>query len=179
MPRDKSKTTGVVLLVAVMIIAFMFVTPLFRFSCSRVFMHDFLGVDDRVMAPTLALSYHNMAYMVPLLVMVLLWGAVALWVYHDAERRGHSGLLWGLFVFIGNLIGLIIYLILRFSSVYEPETGAGTTAKCPGCSGTIRSTYVACPYCGRKLASSCQGCGKQVETDWKACPWCGTAIDVS
>jgi DNA-directed RNA polymerase subunit RPC12/RpoP len=107
-----------------------------------------------------------------------LWGAVALWVYHDAERRKHSGLLWGLFVFIGNIIGLIIYLIVRASS---PDTSSAlapaTAAKCPNCAKPIQNTYVACPHCGINLAKKCAHCGKHAELDWKVCPYCGQVMN--
>jgi len=44
---------------------------------------------------------------------IILWGAVLLWVYRDAEHRGMSGILWLLLVLIGNVIGLLIYAIVR------------------------------------------------------------------
>lgn len=177
MSRKKSNTLGMVVLVAVIMCAFLLITPFFRFSCSRLFIHDFLGMDTELIGPGLALTQGNLIHVLPLVVMLFLWGAVALWVYHDAERRGHSGLLWALFVFIGNIIGLIIYLILRVSSPDVADTGPGVTAKCPSCSGTIQSSYVACPYCGIKLENNCKSCGKHVEPGWKACPFCGERLN--
>jgi DNA-directed RNA polymerase subunit RPC12/RpoP len=177
MSREKGNTPGIVILVAVILIAFLFITPFFRFSCSRVFLHDFLGLENGLVTPGLALAPGNIMHLVPLVLMLLVWGAVTLWVYHDAERRGHSGLLWGLFVFIGNVIGLIIYLILRVPSPDAADTGPGVPAKCPSCSNTIQSSYVACPFCGIKLENSCNSCGKPVEAGWKACPYCGAKLN--
>jgi hypothetical protein len=176
MSREKSNTAGLVLLVIVILVAILFVTPVWRFSCSRVFMHDFLGMDHVMTAPGVFFTTTNFVRLVPLIVMLVLWAAVALWVYHDAERRGQSGVLWGLFVFVGNIIGLIVYLILRVSSPEIAGGVPGATTKCPNCSGTIRSTYVACPYCGIKLSKHCNNCGKPVEPDWKACPHCGQRL---
>ena len=177
MSHKQGKNMGMIILVAVILIAFLFVTPIFRYSCSRVIMHDFLGMDNELIAPGLVLTHGNLFHIMPLVLMLLLWGAVALWVYHDAERRGHSGLLWGLFVFIGNIIGLIIYLILRASSPDLTGTSPVVAIRCPGCAGSIQSSYVACPHCGIKLDKSCNNCGKHVEPGWKACPYCGTTLD--
>jgi hypothetical protein len=176
MSQQSKNAIGLVLLIVVILIALLFLTPAFRFSCSRVFMHDFLGMDHSLITPGLFYSVAGLERLIPLLIMFVLWGAVSVWVYHDAERRGHSGLLWGLFVFIGSIIGLIIYLILRVSS---PESGppalAAGTEKCPNCSRAIQKSFIACPYCGIGLADKCGGCGKNIEPDWQVCPYCGQA----
>ena len=44
-------------------------------------------------------------------VLFAIWVAIIIWVYRDAERRGMNGVLWALLVLIGNLIGLLIYLL--------------------------------------------------------------------
>jgi hypothetical protein len=41
--------------------------------------------------------------LLPVLIL-LLWGAVLVWVYRDAESRGMSGILWLLLVLIGNIV---------------------------------------------------------------------------
>ena len=43
---------------------------------------------------------------------------LAVWVYMDAESRGESGVLWLLVVLIGNIVGLIAWLVVR-----PPELG--------------------------------------------------------
>jgi hypothetical protein len=178
MSKSDSSKAGLVILAVVFVAAFLLVNPLFRFSCSRVFMHDFLGMHPGDMSSGLFLSNYGIARFVPLTIMFFLWAAVAVWVYRDAERRSHNGLLWALFVFIGNVVGLIIYLILRSSS---PETSAAlvttATAKCPSCAGPIQKSFVACPHCGVKLSKDCSQCGKRAELDWKVCPYCGNAMD--
>jgi len=175
--KDSSKT-GLIILAVIILTAFLFVNPLFRFSCSRIFMHDFLGMHSGDMTTGMFLSNSGIARFVPLTVMFFLWAAVAVWVYRDAERRNHNGLLWALFVFIGNIVGLIVYLILRSSS---PESSIAlapaATSKCPGCSGPIQKSYVACPHCGFKLSKDCPQCGKRAELDWKVCPYCGHAMN--
>jgi RNA polymerase subunit RPABC4/transcription elongation factor Spt4 len=177
MSRKDSNTLGLTILILVFLAAFLFVNPLFRYSCSRIFMHDFLGMHPGNLTTGVFLVDHGLAQFLPLTILFFLWAAVALWVYRDAERRNHSGLLWGLFVFVGNIIGLVIYLILRSSS---PDTGVSlspaATAACPKCGGAIRDSYVACPHCGTTLSKSCPRCGKRAEPDWKVCPHCGEPL---
>lgn len=174
MSQNDSNKTGFILLMIVFVAAFLFVNPLFRFSCSRILMHDYLGVHPGDMSTTYFLANSRF---IPLTIMFVLWAAVAVWVYLDAERRNSNGLLWGLFVFIGNIIGLIVYLILRTSSPgAEGAPSPAPEARCPACAGPILKSYVACPYCGVTLSKDCSQCGKRVEPDWKVCPHCGNSL---
>jgi len=119
------------------------------------------------------------------LALLALWVLVLIWVYRDAERRGMSGILWLLLVLIGNIVGLVIYAIVRSerSVKDKPETeggGAGAASgKCPGCGNPVAAAHAFCPYCGKKLsrAGTCPACGKPVQADWKVCPACGTGLD--
>jgi hypothetical protein len=115
---------------------------------------------------------------------IILWGAVLIWVYRDAEKRGMSGILWLLLVLIGNVIGLLIYAIVRSETPVrrQAQAGAAEAACCPretcaGCGKPLASGHAFCPYCGRSLKTTCPACGKPVEADWKACPACGANID--
>lgn len=137
--------------------------------------------------------------------LVLFWIAVLIWVYRDAERRKMNGVLWGLLVFIGNLVGLIIYLIVRNESrpgtrasgpvpvgaggpVYAPASagaeGPGNAPvpapcgppACPRCGKPADAKHAFCPFCGESLQSVCPKCGKGVEQDWNACAHCGEKL---
>jgi endogenous inhibitor of DNA gyrase (YacG/DUF329 family) len=115
---------------------------------------------------------------------IVLWGAVLIWVYRDAEKRGMSGILWLLLVLIGNIIGLLIYAIVRSETpVRRRAEGAAAEVaccppeKCPGCGKPLASGYAFCPFCGKNLKKTCPACGKPVEGGWKACPACGAGID--
>lgn len=178
MSPQKKSSGGLAILVLVIAAAFLLITPFFRFSCSRVVLHDFFGMHPGDLTSDALLTSLGIARMVPLLIMFALSAAVALWVYHDAERRNHSGLLWGLFVFLGNIIGLIIYLIVRATDS-EPAAAVAParTATCPSCNKPIQDTFVACPYCGSNLSQKCAHCGKPAELDWKVCPYCGRSIN--
>jgi RNA polymerase subunit RPABC4/transcription elongation factor Spt4 len=175
MPKSDGNKTGLIILMVIFVAAFLLINPLFRFSCSRVFMHDFLGMHPGDLTPGVFVLGPGH---IPLAIMFVLWAAVAVWVYRDAERRNHNGLLWSLFVFIGNIVGLIVYLILRSSSPETAITAAVVAAaQCPSCGGAIQESYVACPHCGVGLSKDCSQCGKRVEKDWKVCPYCGNTLD--
>lgn len=116
--------------------------------------------------------------------LLVLWGAVLIWVYRDAEQRGMSGILWLLLVLIGNVIGLLIYAIVRSETPARrqaqagaPETACCPTEACAGCGKPLASGYVFCPYCGKNLKTVCPACGKLVEPGWKVCPTCGATLD--
>lgn len=115
---------------------------------------------------------------------IVLWGAVLLWVYRDAQKRGMSGILWLLLVLIGNVIGLLIYAIVRSETPIRRPTEAGPAGPaccpadtCAGCGKPLASGYIYCPYCGKSLKAVCPACGKPVEAEWKACPVCGANLD--
>lgn len=125
---------------------------------------------------------------IPLIVLpvalILLWGAVLIWVYRDAEMRGMNGILWLLLVLIGNVIGLLIYAIVR-SETPVRRAGQGGAKEgaspgpetCPGCGKTLTPGFTFCPYCGKPTKAACPACGKPVESEWKICPACGAKID--
>jgi hypothetical protein len=104
-----------------------------------------------------------------------LWIFVIFWVYRDAESRGMSGILWALLVFIGNVVGLIIYLIVRNEQGRRPQPPPAE--KCPSCGQTVGPGFTFCPHCGAKLKPVCPGCGKPVDRTWKVCPNCGASLD--
>jgi ribosomal protein L32 len=122
---------------------------------------------------------------IPLIILpvalVILWGAVLIWVYRDAEKRGMSGILWLLLVLIGNVIGLLIYAIVRSETPVKRRTddagGSAGAEKCPGCGNSVAMGHAFCPHCGKNLKQTCPACGKAVEGSWKACPSCGAGID--
>ena len=88
------------------------------------------------------------------IIMFIIWIAVAIWVYKDAEKRGQSGVLWLLVVLIGSIIGLVVYLLVRsgFSQRppypgYPPMGGP-----CPRCGSPL--TFV--PQYNRWFCNFCR-----------------------
>ena len=141
-------------------------------------------------------GWHNIPWFpfVPLwslsFLFIIIWFAVVLWVYRDAERRRMSGLLWALLVFIGNLVGLLIYLIVRQdhpcceepagSPASSPPGAAADSPKrpsaCPVCQKPAEKGFAYCPHCGASLQKICPGCGKPADNAWKVCPHCGASL---
>lgn len=113
------------------------------------------------------------------LALMALWVFVIIWVYRDAESRGMSGILWALLVLIGNVVGLLIYLIVRHEMPVRraDASAAAPAASCPGCGKPVAAGYAYCPCCGRTSKAVCPSCKKPVETDWKVCPFCGANLD--
>jgi len=117
----------------------------------------------------------------------LIWIVVIVWVYRDAEERKMNGVLWALLVFIGNLIGLIIYLIVRQDHPIPARDRAAVApagvpsaqpaVSCPNCQKPVEKTFAYCPHCGAALQPVCRSCGKSVEAGWKVCPHCGAQIN--
>jgi Double zinc ribbon len=92
------------------------------------------------------------------------------WVYIDAqERRLARPLLWALLTLIGNLAGLLVYLISR------PEDVADL--RCPHCGKKLNGTKAGCPYCGADLSAVfCPRCQYPLRPDWSFCPDCRTPL---
>jgi hypothetical protein len=66
--------------------------------------------------------------------------ALLVWVARDAKARGmDSAVLWMLLVFFTNIIGLIVYLLVR------PQ---GNLVVCPNCGNKRLQASVRCPHCG-------------------------------
>jgi hypothetical protein len=118
------------------------------------------------------------------LLFAVLWIAVIVWIYRDAERRGMSGVLWALLVFIGNLIGLLIFLIIRQDHPLPEsccETPGKTTTTAPGTGAPPKApagTSPAAPPTAppAELRLTCPSCQKPVEKSFVYCPHCGASL---
>jgi ABC-type transport system involved in multi-copper enzyme maturation permease subunit len=112
------------------------------------------------------------------LTLFFIWIVVIVWVYRDAENRGMSGVLWALLVFVGNIIALLIYLIVRNESTMKPLL-AEAQQPCPKCAKEVSKTFEFCPHCGARIKAVCPSCEKTVASDWKVCAYCGHKLDES
>jgi hypothetical protein len=92
-----------------------------------------------------------------LCVIPILWLIIAvligIWVYRDAEKRGSSGILWLIIVFVTGIIGLIIWLIVRppVGGKKTSPAQAASDRRCPECGRAIPEDAKVCPYCGKKF----------------------------
>lgn len=112
--------------------------------------------------------------------------ALTFWTYRDADRRGAMPWFWGLTVFIFDLAGWAIYLVVR-----PPEYAADARERdleirakevslqrdletCPACFKPVEKDFLICPYCMKKLRKPCVECGKALKLPWNVCPYCKT-----
>jgi hypothetical protein len=96
-------------------------------------------------------------------VFVLLVG----YVWGDAHRRRMNAVLWTLLaIFIPNMIGIILYFILR-----DP-----LPVSCPSCAASVPKSQACCTSCGATLASSCPQCHQPVDPSWAHCGGCGAVL---
>jgi len=176
MATSTGKTIGLILLVIVILFLAVRVTPLivapFGFFSGALHALSFPKVESLHFGPSLirfsTYSFFSLA-------LLIIWILVIIWVYRDAERRGMNGILWALLVLIGNLIGLLIYLIVRSDNALAQKAGQATQA-CPSCQKSVASNFVFCPYCAARLHAVCPECGKPTEKNWKVCPHCGKKL---
>lgn len=175
MATSTGKTIGLILLVLLIVwlaanITPFFIAPFGIFS-GAIESLDLPHVRIGRFVPTLRYSIYSIFS----LVLLIIWILVIVWVYRDAERRGMNGILWALLVLIGNLIGLIIYLIVR-SDIVPAQRAAPALQTCPKCQKQISTAYVFCPYCAARLHAVCPKCAKPTEENWKVCPHCGEKL---
>ncbi len=96
----------------------------------------------------------GLAIILPI-ILLLISILIAIWVYKDAESRGESGVLWLLVVLITNLIGLIVWLVVRPEKKEarsrrenKPKTG---TKYCTNCGSENKADAKYCNECGKEL----------------------------
>lgn len=176
MATSAGKTIGLILLIIIIIFFGLRITPLILapFGVVAGAWHTLRvpAVDEFHFGPSFfritSLSFLSLA-------LLAVWIVVIVWVYRDAERRGMNGVLWALLVLIGNLIGLLIYLIVRSDNLPAPQERE-SLQECPACQRQIPADYTFCPHCGAKLQLSCPSCESTIKKNWKACPRCGEKL---
>jgi len=181
-------TTGktvILILLVLLILSFIRLTPLLLapFGVFTGVFHD-LKVPGVRSISTWPGGFHLRSLSLLSIVFLILWIVVIVWVYRDAERRGMNGVLWALLVLIGNIIGLLIYLIIRSDNLPAPRddtespdvSESQATITCPNCQKPVGIDSAFCPLCGTRLQKVCPGCGKPVEESWVACPLCGEKL---
>lgn len=115
------------------------------------------------------------------------WFALVIWTYRDISSRTHDWLLRILataLVFVFNLPGLLLYVILRpretLAEAYERSLEEETLLQeiedydhCSTCRHRIEPEFLICPNCHSKLKRPCQQCNRALQLPWKVCPYCG------
>ncbi len=106
---------------------------------------------------------------VSVMVLLFLFSIIGIWffIYHDAGRRGMNQWLWTFIaIFMPNLIGIIIYLILR-KPLLNP---------CPGCGSMLEPQLLYCPRCGRQSRQKCPSCNAPLDLGSQFCGACGAKL---
>jgi hypothetical protein len=178
MASSKGKTIGLILLVIVVLFflirdASFLLAPFGFFPNVCKSIKHYLGMENGIHIWSGGMVNFPII-MIFSLILLAIWIMVIFWVYRDAEKRGLNGLLWALLVFIGNLIALIIYLIIRNEHPF-PETKVDVI-NCPHCEKPISGGYTYCPHCGKSIRNLCPKCEKEVNKDWQVCPYCRTTL---
>jgi RNA polymerase subunit RPABC4/transcription elongation factor Spt4 len=108
---------------------------------------------------------------VPLFLLVTIYFMlVPTLVYRDAAKRGLDPWLWAtVATFVPNLIGVVIYLVMRNQA----------NRVCVSCNKALRADFKVCPYCGKSQDLLCPQCQGTVATEWKVCPHCGHQLSSS
>jgi hypothetical protein len=129
----------------------------------------------------------NTAVNVLILVLVVIWAALIFWTFADARRRIDDPMLVAcavaasLFPFVGTIVYTIVrppeYLDdvrLRELELQAAEARLSELdfALCPHCDYPVRSDFLRCPSCMRKLKERCHSCAKPIDPTWKLCPFC-------
>jgi len=177
MAKSKGKTIALILLVVLILFVYLRLTPLL-IAPFGIFANMFrvIRIPDMNHFDFWPHAFKWTSLSIFSLALLVLWIVVIVWVYRDAERRGMNGVLWALLVLIGNIIGLLIYLIVR-SDVLPASQRSPAQQLCPECNQEIGQGYTFCPHCGKRLQGGvCPACGKPVESNWKVCASCGENI---
>jgi hypothetical protein len=91
------------------------------------------------------------------------------YINRDAKRRGMSPVLWTFVaIFVPNLLGILLYFILRHSLL----------TVCPRCKSAVQAGFNFCPCCSQKLCPNCPQCQRLVSARDKYCPYCGTSLAI-
>jgi hypothetical protein len=131
------------------------------------------------------------AFKVVILFLLVIWAALIFWTYADARRRIDDPMLVAcataasLFPFVGTIVYAIVRppeflddVRLRELEMHAAESRLHQLdwQLCPYCEHDIRSDYLRCPNCQRRLKEPCRNCAKPLEPGWKVCPYCETEV---
>ncbi len=118
--------------------------------------------------------------------LLVFWISIVAWTYRDIRDRSRDAafqVVAVLLVLVFNVLGLVIYLILRpretlaeaYARSLEEEALLQELEEqgiCPSCKRYITAEFVICPYCRTQLKEPCMKCGRPLSFNWLACPYC-------
>jgi len=122
--------------------------------------------------------------------LVVFWFVVLYWVWLDSGERTSNKAVrisYVILVVVLNVVGLLIYLIIRPSQTIEEIYWADLERRylkyetadlgdCPKCGSQLFPGYTYCPNCRYKLRIKCPRCNMYVDKKNKFCPHCGQEL---
>ncbi len=127
-----------------------------------------------------------------LLFLFVVWAALIFWTYADARRRIDDPMLVAcataasLFPFVGTIVYTIVRppeflddVRLRELEMHAAESRLHSLdwELCPKCDYEVRSDYLRCPSCLRRLREPCRVCAKPLDPRWRICPFCDSEVN--
>ncbi len=118
------------------------------------------------------------------------WVGLIIWTWRDIRSRSDdifAALLAALLVAVFNVIGLLIYILVRpkqtlaeqYDRALEEEIllrELEQAPTCHHCGRPVKPEWQFCPYCEAELKHPCPQCGYLLEPEWKRCPQCGARV---
>ncbi len=119
------------------------------------------------------------------------WIGLIIWTWRDIRLRSEdifAALLATLLVAIFNILGLLIYILVRpkqtlaeqYDRALEEEILLRELEQAPdcwNCGRPVQAEWRFCPYCEAELKHPCSQCGYLLEPEWKRCPKCGAPAE--
>lgn len=106
---------------------------------------------------------------------VIIAAAIAIWVASDANKRGMSGIVWGIGVFFLCIPFLPIYLIVRKPLQPQPYPAAPPPQAYGQQAGPVTPPAPPPVDPGPSAHRFCSNCGTQLTPGARFCPSCGRA----
>ena len=119
--------------------------------------------------------------------LLAIYVGMLVWTWRDIRARSNDMLaafLSVLIVLVFNLLGLVLYLVLRprekLADVYERQLAEEALLQdiedryvCPECDRRVEADYLLCPTCQVRLRKRCASCDRLMNLQWIVCPYCG------
>lgn len=121
--------------------------------------------------------------------LLVFWVVVVWWVWSDARERSSNvffAIFSALLVLILNILGLVIYLIIRPKTTADEDYWSELERRylkyetadledCPNCGLQLQPGFVFCPECKEEVKIKCPSCEVLIDKNWKNCAFCGEA----
>lgn len=122
--------------------------------------------------------------------LVVFWIVVLYWIWLDSGERTSNKLVrfsYVLLVAVLNIVGWIIYLIIRPSQTIEEiywsdlerrylKYETAELGDCIKCGRQLYPGYTFCPHCRQRIKIKCKSCKVNIDRKSKFCPHCGSGV---